>query len=650
MAQTAETTVAPESFEFKAEIQQLLHILVHSLYTDKEIFLRELISNASDALNRLQFEMLTDHDVLDPEVELAIYIEIDEEAKTITVSDTGVGMTRDELITNLGTIAKSGAAEFLAKMKEAKDQSGNIIGQFGVGFYSVFMVASEVELTTRSYRKEAEAVKWISTGSETYTLETADRRQRGTSIVIKLNDESHEFATPYRIENIVKKHSDYVNFPIHLITKPKPAADDEEGQAEPESAEDNDRIINQQKPLWRQSPSEIDDEKYKNFYQQLTLDFEAPLTRVHLAADAPVQVNALLFIPSKREGNMFSLRKEPGLKLFSKSVLIQEYNTDLLPNHFRFVQGVVDSEDLPLSVSREGVQTSRLIERLKNLLTKRVARVLEELDKEEPEKYKQFWKEFGPFLKEGIATDFSSRDSLAKLLRFPSSTTAPGELISLQDYVEAMPETQDEIYYIVADSITSANNSPHMDYFNKRNIQVLYLVDTLDGFMLTGLQEFAGHKLQNVDGAELDEDEAGDSAAEEAKEKLPDDRFAQIVTRFKSVLEERVEDVREAKHLSGSPVRLVSPDGAMGQEMNRIRRLLDQDYEIPKKVLEINRGHPIIQNVDKLLSNNVTLADMVIEQLFDSALLSEGLHPDPAEMLPRIQKLMELATGVTSDA
>ena len=638
-----ETTTAPEAHEFKAEIQQLLHILVHSLYTDQEIFLRELISNASDALNRLQFEMLTNHEVLDPEADLLVQIEVDEEAKTLTISDTGTGMTRDELVTNLGTIAKSGAAEFLAKMKEAKEQTGDIIGQFGVGFYSVFMVADEVEINTRSYHKEAEAVKWISSGSETYTIEPSDRTSRGTSILVKLKEDAYDFATSFRIENIIKKHSDFVNFPIHLITKKK--AEAEEAQEGDTEAETEDRVINQQTALWRQSPSDIDDEKYKSFYQQLTLDFEEPLAHLHLAADAPVQVNALLYVPAKREGNVFSLRKEPGLKLYSRNVLIQEYNTDLLPNHFRFIQGVVDSEDIPLSVSRESVQTSRIMERLKTLLTRRVVRALEELGNDDPEKYTAFWREFSPFIKEGIATDYAAKDTLAKLLRFPSSTTGPDELVSLQAYIETMPEEQEAIYYVVADSISSASSSPHMDYFKKRDIQVLYMVDTMDGFMLSAFREYDGHSLQNVDGAELEEDDDAKAAQEEAKEKLPDDRFAEVVARFKSVLDERVEDVREAHHLSGSPVRLVSPDGAQGQEMNRLRRLLEQDYEVPKKILEINRGHPIIQNVAGLIGQDTVLADMVVEQLFDSALLSEGLHPNPSEMLPRIQQLMELATA-----
>jgi molecular chaperone HtpG len=617
-------TTTPESFEFKAEVQQLLNILVHSLYTDREIFLRELISNASDALNRIQFEMLTNRDVLDPGAELGIWIDMDEEAKTITIRDTGIGMTREQIISDLGTIAKSGAAEFLARLKEDKGQVGDIIGQFGVGFYSVFMVASEVEVISRSYRQDAEAVKWISRGSETYTLEPADKTDRGTTVVVKLADDAQEFAQKYRLENIIKKHSDFVDFPIYL--------------------DDEDRVVNQRTPLWRQNPSDIDAEKYDEFYKQLTLDFENPLTHLHIAIDAPVQVNAILYVPGKREGSVFSLRKEPGLKLYSHNILIQEYTTDLLPNHFRFVQGVVDSEDISLSVSREAVQNTRVIEKLKTLLTKRVVRSLEKLDQEDPEKYGQFWKEFGPFIKEGIATDPASKDSLAVLLRFHSSTAKLDELISLQNYVEAMPESQDVIYYLLADSVSAANNSPHMDYFKKRSIPVLYMIGPMDSFMLTTLREFEGHTLQNVETAELEASEEDKAAEEEAKTKLPDDRFAEVITRFKSVLEDRVENVREAKRLSDSPVRLVAPEGAMGQEMDRIRRLLDQEYEIPNRILEINRGHAIIQNVADLIGSNAVLADTIIEQLFDSALLSEGLHPNPAEMLPRIQTLMELAS------
>ncbi len=617
-------TKTTESFQFKAEVQQLLNILVHSLYTDKEIFLRELISNASDALNRVQFEMLTNHDVLDPDAELAIWLDVDEAAKTITIRDTGIGMTHDELIENLGTIAKSGAKEFLERLKESKGQATNIIGQFGVGFYSVFMVAKEVEVISRSYRQDATAVRWVSNGSDTYTIESAEKADRGTTIIVKLNDDSHDFANLYRLETIVKKHSDFVTRPIYVGTG------------------DDKHAANQQTAIWRQSPAEVDTEKYNEFYKQLTLDFTDPLAHIHLAVDAPVQVKALLFIPAAREGSVFSLRKEPGLKLYSRNVLIEEYITDLLPNHYRFIHGVVDSEDISLSVSREAVQNTRVINKLKNLLTKRVTRALEEMGNDDPEKYKTFWKEFSPFIKEGIATDPTAVESLAKLLRFHCSTRAADELISLAKYVEAIPEGQEDIYYLIADSVISAGNSPHMDSFKAREIPVLYMTDAMDSFMLTTMHEFDGHKLQNVETASVDETAESAAEVEAAKEKLPDAQFAEVIARFKSVLGDKVEDVREAKRLHTSPVRLIAPEGTEGQEMERIRRILEKDYKVSKRVLEINRGHIIIQTISHLLKTDFGKADLLIEQLFDNALLAEGLHPNPAEMLPRIQKLMEL--------
>ena len=621
-------TPKTESFQFQAEIQQLLSILVHSLYTDKEIFLRELISNASDALNRVQFEMLTNDDVLDADAELAIWLEADEDAKTITLRDSGIGMTHDELIANLGTIAKSGASDFLAQLKSQKEHSNNIIGKFGVGFYSVFMVAKEVEVISKSYRKDAEAVRWTSDGSSTYTIGTAEKAERGTTLIIKLNDDSEEFANIHRLESIVRKHSDFVTFPIYV------------------KGEDEPRTANQQTALWRQSASEIDDEKYNDFYKQLTMDFTDPIAHIHLSADAPVQVNALLFFPAVREGNMFSLRQEPGLKLYSRNALIEEYITDLLPNHFRFVQGVVDSEDLSLSVSRESVQNTRVINKLKGLLTKRVIRTLEELGKNDAEKYKAFWKEFSPFIKEGIATDPTATESLLPLLRFHASNVGSDELISLKDYVESLPEGQTDIYYLIADGVSAANNSPHMDSFKKRDLPVLYFVDSIDSFMLNSLREFDGHPLKNVDTVELDATEEDTAAEEAAKSKLPDDEFAAVITRFKSVLGDKIEDVKEAKNLSSSPIRLVAPEGAEGKEMDRIRRMLEQDYEVPKRVVEINRGHSIIQNVASLLKTDFGKADLFIEQLFDNALLGEGLHPNPAEMLPRIQQLMKFLSDV----
>ncbi|MFQ5612359.1 MAG: molecular chaperone HtpG [Anaerolineae bacterium] len=622
----SDQTTSKESIEFRAEVRQLLNILVHSLYTDREIFLRELISNASDALNRLQFEMLTNPNVVDPEAELAIRLRLDKEAKTLRLSDTGIGMTRAEIIEGLGTIAHSGASAFLSGLKEGEATANEIIGQFGVGFYSVFMVADRVEVTSRPADPEAGAHTWTSTGSDTYSLQPADKRDRGTEVVIHLRDDATEFAEEYRLRDIIKKHSDFVSFPIYLGDEETP--------------------VNQQTALWRQSPREVEDEDYQNFYRQLTLDFEEPLLRVHTSIDAPVQMSALLFVPSRKERGLLALspRKDDGLKLYSRKVLIQEYCQDLLPPYFRFVQGVVDSEDLPLNISRETVQANRVMERMKGVLTRRLVNALAELAEENPEKYAQFWGEFGTFLKEGVATEATGREPLYKLLRFPSSKLEADRLTSLKEYVERMPETQEAIYYILGDSVASATHNPHLDYFKQHDLEVLYLTDPMDNFMLIGLQEFDGRKLQNVETAEVDL--AGEAQAEaEAEEGLSPDEFAQLLARFKTVLGERVEDVRESKRLTTSPCRLVSPEGATNVEMDRVRRILDKDFETPKKVLEINRRHAIITGLAGRMQDlaGQELVDTVIEQLFESSLLGEGIHPNPAEMIPRIHKLIEAA-------
>lgn len=625
--QTQPTT--PEAYEFRAEVQKLLHILVHSLYTHREIFLRELISNASDALNRLQFEMLTNTNVVDPEAKLAIRITVDKEAKTIRISDTGIGMTHDEVIEELGTIAHSGAESFLARLKEGETNANEIIGQFGVGFYSVFMAAEKVEVTTRSFRPEAEAVTWTSTGGQTYTLQPApEKTSRGTDITVYLRDDAAEFAEEYRLRQIIKTHSDFVSFPIYLGDEEKP--------------------VNQQTALWRQSPRDVSDDDYQNFYRQLTLDFEEPLIRVHTSVDAPVQMSALLFVPAKKERGLIALspRKDDGLKLYSRKVLIQEYCKDLLPTYARFVQGVVDSEDLPLNISRETVQANRVMERMKGILTRRLIGALEELAENDPDKYRRFWDEYGVFLKEGIATEASGREPLFKLLRFASSRTEGDGLTSLKEYVERMPETQEAIYYILGDSRSSVAYNPNLDYFKKNDIEVLYFVDPMDNFMLAGLPEFEGRKLQNVETAEVDLGSGADDAPDEAgAAELSNEAWAELLARFKTALGDRIEDVRESKRLTTSPCRLVSPEGRTGQEMDRVRRLLDKDFVVPKKVLELNRNHPLLHNLAQRLTDlgERELVDDVIEQLFESALLGEGLHPNPADMIPRIQKLMEAA-------
>jgi len=617
------TAPAPEAVEFRAEIRQLLNILVHSLYTDREIFLRELISNASDALNRIQFEMLTNRAVLDPEAELAIRISSDPEAGTITISDTGIGMTREELIENIGTIAHSGAATFLESLKEGQ-KVADLIGQFGVGFYSVFMVADEVRVTSRSYRPEAAAWTWTAAGGESYTLEPAEKPERGTTIQIKLKEDAKDFAQPYRLEQIIRKHSDFVSFPIYV----------------------GDKAANRQTALWRQSASEITDEAANDFYKQLTLDFEAPLARIHLNTDAPVQIYALLFIPAKADRGILSLRKDFGLKLYSRKILIQEYCKDLLPNYLRFAEGVVDSEDLPLNVSRETVQANKVMERLKGALTHKVIDTLKDLGAKEPEKYREFWKQYGMFIKEGLANDYSAREKLTPLVRFYSSRADDNEAVSLSDYVGRMASEQRTIYYILGEDLKSVAHSPHLDYFRKENLEVLYLVDPMDSFMLSGLQTYEGFPLKNVNDPSLELPKSDEKKDEAESGAISTPEFEALVARFKSQLGERVTDVRASDRLVDSPLRLVSPDDARLHEMDRVRRMMDKDFAVPKKIVEINRRHGLIKNLAALVAagEREAVVNQSIEQLYENGLLLEGLHPNPAEMVERIQTLMEAAT------
>jgi molecular chaperone HtpG len=610
-----------ESLEFRAEVQQLLHILAHSLYTEREIFLRELISNASDALHRIQFEMLTNRDVLDPDAELAIRLDFDQDAHTLTVSDTGVGMTRDELIEDLGTIAHSGAIAFLKGLEEGQ-RPADIIGQFGVGFYAVFMVAEEVAVTTRSYRPDAQAWRWTSRGDSRFTLSPVEKEDRGTTIEIKLKDDATEFASAWRLEQTVKKHSDYVSFPIYV----------------------KDKVANQQTALWRKPTSEVEEQEYADFYRQLTLDAEPPLLHIHLITDAPLDIRSLLYIPRKLERGPLRLRTEPGLKLYSKKVLIQEYNKDLLPEYLHFVEGVVDSEDIPLNISRETVQSSRVMRQMHKALTSRVIKSLRELAEETPEDYRAFWDEYGVFIKQGVATNPLDHGDLLPLLRFHSSKSGD-DLASLADYVGRMSEDQDVIYYILGDDRVSVEGSPHLDSFRAHDLEVLYLMDTLDGFMTQSLREYEGKSFQNVDdpGLELPKETA---AEPEADTGVAQADFDQLTARFKDVLGDRVTEVCESKLLTGSPCRLVSPETGPERDLQRVRRLLEQDFEVPAKILEVNRGHPLIQNLAHLITTRPedAVIDPTIEQLFENLLLLEGLHPNPAQMVPRIQALLEVAT------
>ncbi len=606
---------------FKAETRQLLDILIHSLYTEREIFLRELISNASDALTRMSFEMLTSRDVLDPDAELAIMITSDPTAGILTISDTGVGMTSEELVEDLGTIAHSGARAFMSAAKEGAKNVSDMIGQFGVGFYSAFMVAEWIRVTSRSYLPDTSAASWFCTGNDTFRVEPAQKIDRGTTIEVKLKEDAAEFAQESRLREIIKRHSDFISFPIYLGEKKEQ--------------------VNKQTALWRQAPRKVDKKDYDDFYHQLTLDFSPPLTYFHLSVDAPVQMYAILYVPAKSERNLFSIRKEDGLKLYSCNVLIQEYCKEVLPEYYRFIQGVVDTEDLPLNVSRETIQANRIMANLKTLITSKITGVLDKLAIDEPERYADFWQEFGRYIKEGIAIEQTEPESLYPLLRFHTNSSTD-QWSSLDDYLGRMKPEQKEIYYILGDDERSIVYSPHLDILKKHELEVLLLTDPIDPFMVVRLAKYKDHSMVNVSSSDLKMPVLEKESETEPVATLDPSEWITLIERFKKKLGDKVTDVRMTDRLSDSPARLVDPEGVPNQEMQRVYRLLKEDFETPKKVLELNPHHPILLQLNSLPSE-VELGHLIIEQIFEDALLIEGLHPDPAGMIDRIQKIIEAA-------
>lgn len=612
---------------FQTEVKQLLNILIHSLYTEREIFLRELISNASDALTQMRFILQKEREVLDPEAEFEIRISMDEDDNILEITDTGIGMTQEEIRTNLGTIAQSGARAFLEAAEDEDTNLADVIGQFGVGFYSVFMVAEWVKVSSRSYRPEAEPASWFATGAETFTIGSSDKEERGTTVTIKLKDDAEAFTRKHRLREIIKKHSDYVAYPIYL-----------------EGVEEQ---VNRQNAIWREFPRSVEEEEYQEFYKHLTYDLEPPLETIHFVADAPLKIFALLYIPPQADRGMFTLREENGLKLYARKVLIDEYSKDLLPQYYRFVQGVVDAEDLPLNVSRESVQATAVMARLKRILTNQVTKRLTSLAAEDEDRYEEFWQAFGQFIKEGVASDDSDRASLYPLLRF-RTTSCPEMWSSLDDYIERMEAGQDKIYYILGDDEHSVTRSPHLDYFQTHGYEVLILTDPVDSFMLMGIREYKEHPLKNVADSDLElptppsEEETQDKEEKDREPSLSDESLSQLLGCFKEKLGDRVVDVRTTDRLTSSVARLVDPEGTMGQEMQRVFKMMDRDFEIPKKILELNAEHPIVKRLGRL-DDGHELSETIIEQIFESALLIEGLHPDPAAMIPRIQALMESA-------
>lgn len=609
--------------QFKAETRQLLNILIHSLYTERDIFLRELISNASDAISRMNFELLTNKDVLDPDVEPKISITTDKENKKLTIEDTGIGMDESEVIQNLGTIAHSGAREFLeAAAKTGEKDLSSIIGQFGVGFYSAFMVSEKIEVISKSHKKNSDAVHWTSDGGETYFVEKGNKTTRGTTIILHLKEDAIEYAEEYRLRQIIKRHSDYIPYPIFLNS--------------------NEEQINRQTAIWRQQPNMVKDEEYKDFYNQFTLDFKEPVGHLHLSIDAPIQMYGLLYIPSSAEPNLFSDRKDYGLKLYARKVLIQEFTKELLPEFLRFVQGVVDSEDLPLNVSRESFQSTKAISQIKKILSSKVLDYLENMKTNDPEKFIEFWKEFGFFVKEGLASTTEYDEQLLSLMKVKTIQNID-KWISLDDYLSSMVDNQKKFYYIISEDESSAINSPHLEIFKKQGVDVITFTDPIDPFVLMRINKYKEYDLVNVTAKDLDLPKKNiDEKVEKPEEKIDEKHLNELLTFFKTTLNDRIKEIRTTENLVDSPARLVDPEGSPSQEIQKAYKYLQKDLDTPLKILEINPHHPIIANLAKIEGIN-PIRELIIEQLFENALITDGVQFNSSNHIKRVNKIIEAA-------
>jgi TNF receptor-associated protein 1 len=621
------STTTPERHEFQAEVKQVLDIVVHSLYTDKEIFVRELISNASDATEKLRHTLLTEKDIFDADLDLEIQVTSDEEAGTITIQDFGIGMTHGELIENLGTIAHSGSKAFLNALKAGGERNENLIGQFGVGFYSVFMVADSVKVYTRTWQLEGESLCWSSNGDGAYEIERIEGERRGTRIVFTLKDEYKDFAQKDKLEGIIKRYSSFVQFPIKV---------------------DGDEFKTVQ-ALWLKSKNEITEEEYKEFYKFQANAFDEPRFWLHFAADAPIAINTLLFAPTENmEGFGFG-RMEPGVALYCRKVLIDSAPKNLLPDWLRFLRGIVDSADLPLNISRESMQDSALIQKLNKVITKRFLKTLEEKAKNEPEVYNDFWKAFGIFLKEGVTTDFIHRDQLLKLLRYESSYTEAGSTTSLSDYLSRAPEAQKEIFYLSGASRQAIESGPYFEAFKARNIEVLYLYEPIDEFVMNHARAFEEKNFTSADADGIDLDAIAPETDREKEDALDQAAIDGLCTFIKEKLGSEVSEVAASDRLVGSPAMIVNADKMMTAQMRKMMKAMQQQQggdsgafgsEPPVK-LQINPRHPLIKNLADLREPNEALAGLISEQLLDNARVAAGLLEDPSAMIQRNYKILE---------
>ncbi len=620
--------MSKETMHFQTEVKQLLDLMIHSLYSNKEIFLRELISNASDAADKLRFEATTDDALFEGDSDLHVFVDFDKDAKTITISDNGIGMNHEEVIANIGTIARSGTKEFFSQLSGDQEKDAHLIGQFGVGFYSSFLVADKVTLTTRRAGTSPEhGVRWESRGDGGFTIETVSKEKRGTEIVLHLRDDAEEFLNDWKLRSIINKYADHVPFPIRMY---KPAKDGETPEIE---------TVNQASALWAQPKSELKEEDYINFYKHVAHDFEDPLAYMHQRLEGQYEYTLLFYIPKRAPFDLWHAEARHGVKLYVKRVFIMEATEDLMPRYLRFVRGVMDSSDLPLNVSREILQHSPAMVAMKKGATKRVLSWLKDLAQKEEDKYAEFYKEFGNCLKEGVIEDAKNKDAIAALLRF-SSTASDEQAVTLEQYIARMKEGQDTIYYITAESLAAAKNSPHLEIFRKKGIEVLLMHDRIDEWLVGHLDKFDGKELKSIAKGELDLSGIGEDAEEEKKAHEEAVKSAEpAVKKLKEALGDKVKDVRTTDRLTTSPACLVADEFDISGNMERILKQAGQDVPSVQPILEINPEHDLIKRLARMRSKE-KIADFS-DILFDQAVLAEGALPeDPAGFVRKVNALL----------
>lgn len=637
---------------FQTEVSQLLQLMIHSLYSNKEIFLRELVSNAADASDKLRFKALSDASLFEGDGELRVRVSADKEANTVTISDNGIGMTHDQIVEHLGTIAKSGTAEFFSQLSGDQASDSQLIGQFGVGFYSAFIVADKVTVRSRAAGVEAsEGVEWESQGEGEFTTAKIEKAGRGTDIILHLKEDEKEFADEWRLKSIVTKYSDHISVAVEMLTPEVPGVEaveevkDEEGKVTTPAVEARDAVpatwepVNKATALWTREKSDVTDEEYKEFYKHVSHDFADPLLWEHNKVEGKTEYTSLLYVPSKAPFDMYNREKQHGLKLYVQRVFIMDDAEQFMPTYLRFVKGLLDSNDLPLNVSREILQDSKVTQAIRKGCTKRVLKMLEKLGKKDAEQYQLFWNEFGQVLKEGPAEDMGNKEAIAKLLRFASTHEDNAiQNTSLEQYIERMKEGQDKIYYVVADSFEAAKNSPHLEVFRKKGIEVLLMSDRIDEWLVSHLTEFDGKNLQSVTRGGLDLGDMDDEETKEAQEKL-EQEFDSVVTRIKTALEGKTKDVKISQRLTDSPACIVADENDMSSQMMKLMQSVGQEVPDALPIFEINAEHDLIKHVADEQDDDKF--KQWSEVLFEQAMLAErGSLKDPASFVTRLNKLM----------